>query len=153
MATRPIKRNEVIMLESPIVFGPKLVSEPMCLGCNVKLVLEPGQEKFYECSGCKWPMCAKRCEKNPVHLAECRAIGQAGQACPIVGSQISSGYCAIVTLRCLLMQKNDPKRFECFSEIQSYFILKLYIYSVAMKSSRLWKITWTSASVRQFIRC
>lgn len=111
VATRHILRNEVILSEMPVVFGPKLVSEPMCLGCNVKLAQSPGQQKFYECSSCKWPLCGKRCEKSAVHVAECRAIAQAGhQACPIIGAQqVSSGYCAIVPLRVLLMQQTNPK--------------------------------------------
>lgn len=102
----------------------------MCLGCNVKLAVPLGQDKFYECSNCKWPLCGKGCEKNPAHLAECRAIGQAGQACPIVGSQISSGYCAIVTLRCLLMQQNDPKRLnDFFSKLLNVLIITFPTHS------------------------
>lgn len=109
VATRNVKRGEVILQERPLVRGPKLVSEPMCLGCSVKLTLPAEFAPFYQCSGCRWPLCGPKCEKSPVHRAECALIGQAGRICPIEGLQVSSGYSVIVPLRCLLLQKTDPK--------------------------------------------
>lgn len=109
VATRDVKRGEVILTERPLVFGPKLVSEPMCLGCMEKLTLPHERAPFYECSGCRWPLCGPKCEQSPVHRIECDLIGKAHRRCPIIGTQLSSGYSVIVPLRCLLLEQSNPK--------------------------------------------
>lgn len=109
VATRDLKRGEVIMQERPLVLGPKLLTEPICLGCYQRLTLQTEFSEFYKCRGCRWPLCGPKCEQDPWHQAECAMIGPAGRPCPIYGTELASGYSVIVPMRCLMMKKTNPK--------------------------------------------
>lgn len=111
-AFRLIKAGEIILREKPLIFGPKIISAPICLGCNryVKprdipvnepspispsTMASPGirnrirkpkvkiQRNYYKCSNCKWPVCNAECEKAPAHLAECQLMTEKNFQCNI----------------------------------------------------------------------
>lgn len=132
-ATRIIKAGDVILREMPLIFGPKIVSAPVCLGCNryVKpqdirinqTTLAPNnrnrnqkpkvktERNYYKCSTCKWPLCSHECEKSPAHLDECQLMAEKKFQCSIDynaqdENRKESAYCAILPLRCLLQKKN-----------------------------------------------
>lgn len=111
IAARNISAGEVILKESPIVFGPKLASYPLCLGCHRRLKgSSPDDEtpkSFYYCKKCNWPMCAPRCERNPVHQKECQLMAKQKHKSTILyreDPQKEAAYCAILPLRCLLLE-------------------------------------------------
>lgn len=109
-ATRDIKAGDVILREKPLIFGPKIISVPICLGCHkyvqpqdipVKVPSSPlptsaaGNRKrnpkpkvkternYYKCSTCKWPLCGRECEKLPAHLDECQLMAERKFQCSI----------------------------------------------------------------------
>lgn len=135
-STRLIKAGEMILREKPLIFGPKIISAPICLGCNryvkpqdIKIIEKaaspiPGnrgrnqkpkvktQRNYYKCSNCKWPMCSSECEKSPTHLEECQLMGEKKFQCSIDYNaqdeqRKESAYCAILPLRCLLQKKKS----------------------------------------------
>ncbi|XP_031638498.1 SET and MYND domain-containing protein DDB_G0273589 [Contarinia nasturtii] len=157
-STRIIKAGEIILCEKPLVYGPKIISAPICLGCNkyvksqeiqINQISIPGnrgrnqkpkvktERNFYKCSTCKWPMCNEECEKSKVHLAECQLMAEKKFQCSIDynaqdENRKESAYCAILPLRCLLQKKNNDKEFAKFYELEDHLKerIKTPIYSV-----------------------
>lgn len=109
VASRHIAAGEIILTEKPLVYGPKINQEPLCLGCNRKLRLAAGASDLYKCSGCKWPVCGADCERLPAHAAECAVLGRTGLPSQVFGTQATSRYCCITPLRCMLMRDANPK--------------------------------------------
>lgn len=128
-ATRDIKQGEIILRELPLVYGPKVISSPICLGCNQLLVekhLTPARidrktktkipRNYYKCSKCKWPLCGPDCENSKLHVDECNLMANKRFQCNIdydeeavAEGKKESAYCAILPLRCLLLKKINPK--------------------------------------------
>lgn len=132
-STRDIKTGEIILREKPLIFGPKIISVPVCLGCHQNLKPIdiqvnaapsplPGNRKrnqkpkvktlrnYYKCSTCKWPLCSRECEKSPAHLDECQLMAERNFQCSIDYNaqdeqRKESAYCAILPLRCLMQKK------------------------------------------------
>lgn len=133
-AIRSIEPGQIILRENPLIYGPKVISAPICLGCNRYVkpqdipVVEPSstpmpgnrnrnrkpkvktQRNYYKCSTCKWPMCSAECEQLPAHLAECQLMAEKKFQCSIDYNaqdeqRKESAYCAILPLRCLLQKK------------------------------------------------
>lgn len=108
-AIRNIEAGEVIFREKPLVYGPKIISAPICLGCNkfqkpqdisvpietttttsTKMARNRNEKpkvkiirNYYKCSTCRWPVCNSECEKATVHLAECQLMAEKKFRCSI----------------------------------------------------------------------
>lgn len=136
-AIRNIEAGEVIFREKPLVYGPKIISAPICLGCNkflkpqdipvpietttsTKMARNRNQKpkvktirNYYKCSTCQWPVCNRECEKASAHLAECQLMAEKKFRCSIDYNATDeeyrkeSAYCAILPLRCLLMKRTN----------------------------------------------
>lgn len=135
-AIRNIDAGEVIFREKPLVYGPKIISAPICLGCNkflkpqdipvpietttsTKMARNRNQKpkvktirNYYKCSTCQWPVCNSECEKATAHLAECHLMAEKKFRCSIdynadEENRKESAYCAILPLRCLLMKRTN----------------------------------------------
>lgn len=131
-ANRNIEAGETILREKPLVYGPKIISAPICLGCNryvkpqdIPISVAPSSTRnrnqkpkvkfvrnFYKCSTCKWPVCNSQCEKSSAHLAECQLMAEKKFQCSIdynadEENRKESAYCAILPLRCLLMKRTN----------------------------------------------
>ncbi|XP_054268253.1 SET domain-containing protein SmydA-8-like [Macrosteles quadrilineatus] len=110
VALRNITAGEVILKESPLVCGPKVLAFAQCLGCHCKLtgssVDDEMLKSFYYCRKCNWPLCSPKCEKSPVHQAECAVLAKSKHKTVIKyqeEEQKVPAYCAIVPLRCFLL--------------------------------------------------
>lgn len=131
-AIRDIKCGEVILRERPLVVGPKIISTPICLGCNRSLrpqdSIVPAKDRkskpqivrnYIKCSKCKWPLCSEACEKSTAHAAECALMAEKKFQCSINynadddddDQKKESAYCAILPLRCLLLNKIDTNGY------------------------------------------
>lgn len=99
-AIRLIKAGEIVLREKPLIYGPKIISAPICLGCNryvkpqdipeiepsstpstssgirnrIRKLKAKTQRNYYKCSSCRWPVCNAECEKSSAHLAECQLM-------------------------------------------------------------------------------
>lgn len=137
VATRYIGAGEVIMKQPPLVLGPKMVSQPLCLGCHKILV-----KNRYDCEKCKWPLCSKGCTESPLHKPECDVFTLYNYH-PYISNDTEKKtiYSLIVPLRVLLMKNSE--NFEIFTQSQShlekhkntqiYKILKLNLVPVLKK--------------------
>ncbi|XP_013119232.1 SET domain-containing protein SmydA-8 [Stomoxys calcitrans] len=123
-ASRDIKCGEIILRESPLIYGPKVASAPLCLGCHRTLSTPVGGSNFYKCRKCSWPLCGPDCEHSQHHLHECQLMASRNFRAKIdysgqVGKK-ESAYCVILPLRCLLMKASQPADFERFSELEDH---------------------------------
>ncbi|XP_077295843.1 SET domain-containing protein SmydA-8-like [Arctopsyche grandis] len=126
IATRDIKQGEMIFKEKPAVLGPKIVSHPVCLSCYKRVKAEKqqnGKIDFYKCTSCGWPMCNSECQSSKVHKEECELMNKRKYTCTITyggEDKKESAYCVIAPLRCLLMEKTDPKQYEAILSMQGH---------------------------------
>ncbi|KAJ1532320.1 hypothetical protein ONE63_000927 [Megalurothrips usitatus] len=118
-ATQEIKAGTFIMKSKPLVHGPQMSSEPVCLSCCRRLANEP--DEWYQCSGCGWPLCSEKCEAAKEHKPECCAMSKAGfymgRDCgkiTILGGLEElnqwSWYGSIMPIRALLLPPKDYKK-------------------------------------------
>lgn len=117
--TRDIDANDTIINESPLVFGPKIASaEPQCLGCYQSVDLNSPECKT--CPRCHWPVCSNICMgiiTQQHHAQECivlclnKDLADKKQFC----------YEAITPLRCLILQKKNPRKWQQLIAMESHF--------------------------------
>ncbi|KAF4524592.1 hypothetical protein B566_EDAN008547 [Ephemera danica] len=111
VATRDLQAGEVIVSEAPLVAGPKQVSAPLCLGCHAA-------RPRARCSRCLWPLCSLSCT-HPA--AECAALSVA--CAPLEfgdDDEPHYAYEAITVLRCVLLQKMNPRRWRLLSSMEAH---------------------------------
>ena len=111
VAKRDINPGEIILREPPCVFGPKITSQPMCLGC-LRTVVPLHAKDYYKCSKCNWPMCGENCENSLTHVDECRVMQEKKFVSSIKNTgkpKTEVAYCVIVPLRVILLKKSNPK--------------------------------------------
>ena len=121
VAARDIRQGEIILRETPIMVGPKVVSLPLCLGCGRRLKVSQDDDN-YTCSGCGWPLCGPQCETCPAHVPECKLMKEKGFRATIKlqHDKKEAGYCSLAPLRCLLLKKQDPAKYERILKLQSH---------------------------------
>ena len=113
VAARDLKAGEVLFREFAVVHGPKMVSNPICLGCHGSLYDKSSSRGFYRCSHCSWPLCSENCENLDPHVEECKLMASKNYKCPIKTNcetmQSDAIYCLIFPLRFMLLKRNQPK--------------------------------------------
>ncbi|XP_075166937.1 SET and MYND domain containing, arthropod-specific, member 5 [Haematobia irritans] len=130
LVTRDIQAGNVIFEEAPLVVGPKwFLSEreqevPVmpCVGCYT-----PCRIGGFSCSKCHWPCCSPHCEDidNPnTHGGiECDILrlGPGPKASGDLKS-MTDYYRpdALLVLKCLLLQKRNPKKWKKLMDMQSH---------------------------------
>ena len=67
---RDISRKEVILNETPYVYGPSREKGLVCLGC-----LKP-VKTFSPCPSCSLPLCSPSCGARTNHEPECRFLSR-----------------------------------------------------------------------------
>lgn len=155
-ACRMIKAGEIILREKPLIYGPKIISAPICLGCNrfvkpqdipvdepspstsspgirnrIRKLKVKTQRNYYKCSKCKWPVCNAECEKSSAHLAECQLMAEKNFQCNIDYNEQDenrkeSAYCAILPLRCLLQKKTSDDGWREYLFEISYYVCTVH---------------------------
>lgn len=116
VASEDIRAGTVIMRKKPLVLGPKLASEPVCLGCHQKLDF-----LYEECSRCGWPLCCQECENSKLHRDECEVFKRSGYKPNIESLQERQlAYTAVTPLRCLLLKTTAPSKYEELTSFQSH---------------------------------
>lgn len=124
VASRDLKAGEVLFREFAVVHGPKMLSQPICLGCHKSLSLRTSKATFYRCTSCAWPLCSKSCETLDPHLDECKLMSSKDYKCPIkancVTMQSDAIYCLIFPLRMLLLKRRQPKMWEIWNFVTHF---------------------------------
>ncbi|KAI9588022.1 SET domain-containing protein SmydA-8 [Glossina fuscipes] len=124
-ATRDIKCGEIIMQELPLIYGPKVASAPLCLGCHSKLPIP--DNNYYKCRKCAWPLCGPDCESREDHIDECELMSSRNFTAKIdyipskqeMGKK-ESAYCVILPLRCLLLKHKSPEAFKKLLNLEDH---------------------------------
>lgn len=126
VAASKIKAGELIINVEPIVLAPCADSEPVCLGCYIPISMKSADRKhIYKCPGCGWPLCSSRCNgyKTPLGHStwECSLLRERRVADNLEkSSPLSAMYDLIGPLRCLLLQKHDPPRWQQLTQMEAH---------------------------------
>lgn len=125
VATRDIKKGELIFHEPPLVVGPKAVSLPVCLGCHELVDIQ----NYHECDGCGFPLCSAKCQVSDYHFDECRLMMEKKYRAKFDMNeeklQKETRYFPIVPLRCLLLQNSNPEKYKKLMDLQSHLEEKM----------------------------
>jgi len=104
VATRNIRKGELICAEVPAIVGPYSRSRPQCLQC-FKLIQEQHE---YFCEGCGFPMCDLVCSQGKYHQEECKVFKEAGKRVKVKNMEcLDVQYSAISVLRLLLLLEKE----------------------------------------------
>ncbi|XP_015114975.1 SET domain-containing protein SmydA-8 [Diachasma alloeum] len=108
VSTRDLDKDDVIISEAPIAFGPGLHSDQrVCVGCGDPRVA-------VRCPGCAWFACRLSCEgllDDNRHGVECKLLAKA---------RIIPRCDILLPLRMVILKKRSPKRWEALSALQSH---------------------------------
>ncbi|XP_041982387.1 SET domain-containing protein SmydA-8 [Aricia agestis] len=126
-AARDLNPGDVVLTESPLVFGPKGMPDPEasmpCVGCYKPVFTDVGER----CARCGWPICSGSCAglKDPLHHArECDVLS-ARPDCVLDNMADYYRHDALLPLRCLLLQKSEPEKWQKLMELQSHMECRL----------------------------
>ncbi|XP_033364013.1 SET domain-containing protein SmydA-8-like [Bombus vosnesenskii] len=111
-ATRDIKQNELIFIDSPLLVGPKYIGKyfEMCVSCY------KNECALFPCDrGCGLPVCSTQCENSPKHVNyECEYLKSLVPTC---GTDWSPNLLlAVVPIRALFLTEQQRK---CLATLQS----------------------------------
>lgn len=115
--------GEIILREPPLIYGPKVASSPLCLGCHRQLATPVSN--YYKCKGCGWPLCGPDCESSVHHKDECALMSARKFSAkidykPDLAGKKESAYCVILPLRCMLLREKNSVQFEQFSALEDH---------------------------------
>ncbi|XP_066950946.1 uncharacterized protein [Macrobrachium rosenbergii] len=115
VATRDITPGELLIQDPPLLLGPKMITEPVCLGCYRPV------DGSYQCKGCGFPMCDSQCEKSEDHKAECNSVIESGAAVKVsVFGEINSMYECITPLRIMRLRDENPMVWNKLLALESH---------------------------------
>ncbi|EAT46912.1 AAEL001936-PA [Aedes aegypti] len=117
MATKDIKAGDVVLKESPLVYGPAQITNPVCVGCLQGLT----ENQFLECERCGWPVCKRECQDHPSHKAECKFTIARGSKMQLRHFYNPHPvYQCLIPLRCLLLAERDPAKWQALIKLESH---------------------------------
>ncbi|XP_045488862.1 SET domain-containing protein SmydA-8 [Pieris rapae] len=122
VASRDLSPGDIVIEESPIVFGPKAMADPEskmpCVGCYKPIFTDVGER----CSKCGWPVCSGNCPglTDPRHHGvECHILSSRPH-CVLDNMAEYYRHDALLPLRCLLLKNIDPERWKLVMDMQSH---------------------------------
>ncbi|KAG0724321.1 SET domain-containing protein SmydA-8, isoform A [Chionoecetes opilio] len=114
VATKDIAGGELLMEDAPLMMGPKMMTEPVCLGCYRPV------DGDYNCKGCGFPLCSSDCEGTEDHEAECRAVQASGIHVKVsMFGEVNSMYECITPLRVLSLRDKNPSLWNKLMSLES----------------------------------
>lgn len=113
MATKSLKRGELILKEQPLAYAPGPVTEKVCFSCH-KISTKP-----FICGKCTSSLCNKACQMSTEHQKECALL------CRITGEEFKDlkpfkPSMLLLPLRCLLLRKEAPEKWKNFIQMESH---------------------------------
>ncbi|KAA0203419.1 hypothetical protein HAZT_HAZT011229 [Hyalella azteca] len=115
LATRDIAPGELLLSDSPLLIGPKQITEPVCLACYRPV---DGQ---YRCKKCGFPMCDADCQQAEAHEPECEAVSESGMPVKVsLFGQNNSLYECIMPLRLLSLRDNQTSLWRRLMTLESH---------------------------------
>jgi hypothetical protein len=112
VATRAVRRGEVVLVDQPAAMGPLHASAPLCLECSAPLPCPT-----FGCPYCGFPLCGEACVRGPVHELECGLLSAKKQKVKITkGDRPAVEYQAIMLLRLLCGPADQLARTDLLSD-------------------------------------
>ncbi|CAL7933797.1 unnamed protein product [Xylocopa violacea] len=110
LASRDLNPGDVILTESPLVWGPALhTDQRVCVGCGIRC-----NDSSTRCSKCLWPACDTYCsgliDKNK-HALECPLLLQA---------RIIPRCDVLLVIRMLILWRKKSKHWKAIEKLQSH---------------------------------
>ncbi|XP_017484626.1 PREDICTED: protein msta-like isoform X1 [Rhagoletis zephyria] len=130
VANRDLKAGELLITEEPLVIGPCVSADAVCLGCYMPVELEISQ---YRCAACKWPMCGPQCRglHQPTgHTAqECELLSthNLGAALSAASGQVDlvkNFYELVLIARICLLKQQSPDKYADILQMESHTELR-----------------------------
>ncbi|CAG4959972.1 unnamed protein product [Parnassius apollo] len=122
VAARDLSPGDVVLTEKPMVFAPKAMLDPEaqmpCVGCYKPVFTDVGER----CAKCGWPVCSGNCPglTDPRHHGiECNILSVRPE-CVLDYMADYYRHDALLSLRCILLQKIDPEKWKNLLEMQSH---------------------------------
>ncbi|EDW60375.1 SET domain-containing protein SmydA-8 [Drosophila virilis] len=123
VATQDIKAKQIIFVEEPLVVGPKWflteheksASIVPCVGCYT-----PCRLGKHQCRNCRWPVCSASCLHEKL---ECSVLSLGTAPTAKSDARALHDYYrhdALLVLKCLLLQRQQPERWQALLEMQSH---------------------------------
>lgn len=114
VATRDVAPGELLLSDPPLLMGPKMLTEPVCLGCY-----RPANGD-YRCGECGFPLCGAECEGTDDHQAECKAVKESGIPVKVsIFGEINSMYECITPVRILTLRDETPSVWNKIMTLES----------------------------------
>lgn len=114
VATRDIAAGELLMQDAPLLIGPKMMTEPVCLGCY-----RPANGD-YCCRDCGFPLCSSDCEGSEDHEAECSVVRESGIPVRVsMFGEENSLYECITPMRILSLRDKNPSLWNKILSLES----------------------------------
>ncbi|XP_057320206.1 SET domain-containing protein SmydA-8-like [Microplitis mediator] len=107
IATRDLNPGDLVIAETPLVWGPARHIERVCVGCgdpNVRV----------RCPGCSWYACKVSCDglvDDNRHAVECKVLE---------GLRLIPSYDFLMVLRMILIYKRSPGRWQTLDSLESH---------------------------------
>lgn len=140
IATKDIKKGEIILQEGPLVCGPIKGTDLSCPGCFQQpttsvsdclgrietsesfILIDVFIHWFLQCKLCKWPICSLECPGIKTHEQfECKLHSGVLERIDKKGdsdyyNRVSG---CLMIIRCLLLKRIDPRKWHSFMEMAS----------------------------------
>jgi len=112
VATRDIKRGEILLTDRPSAMGPLHQTRPVCLECMAYL-----PSPSFGCPHCGFPLCGQDCVGGPNHAKECRALKMKGTKVKITRGDVPAiEYQSVMLIRLLLGDPAEVARVDLLSD-------------------------------------
>ncbi|XP_011636202.1 protein msta-like [Pogonomyrmex barbatus] len=110
VATRDLTSGDVILSETPLVWGPSIhVDQRVCVGCG-----ERCEDIDARCKGCCWPVCKSDCgglSDKRRHQLECALLARA---------RIIPRCEVLLIIRMLVLWRTKSRRWTTLANLQSH---------------------------------
>ena len=102
VATRPIRAQETILLDTAALTGPPMVTSPVCPSCLVTM-----STPLLPCTRGSLPVCSLLCQESKAHKQECKLLEDNRVKVNISNCEdVNSIYAFILPYRLLMMRKD-----------------------------------------------
>ncbi|EDV42770.1 uncharacterized protein Dana_GF16861 [Drosophila ananassae] len=120
VATQNIAAKQIAFVEEPLVVGPKWYHSQdetivPCVGCHT-----PCRLGKHQCRSCHWPVCSAACADEAL---ECSVLSLGPTPGARADNRTLNDYFrgdALLVLRCLLLQRQNPAKWTALLEMQSH---------------------------------
>jgi len=116
VASRDLKKGEILFNEPPLCIGPNAVTLPICLHCYTPV------DGSFKCPKSGWPLCGPSCASKVAHNAEVVVPTQCDAKFEIDSyTEPCYLYECINVMRALLLQKTSPAKYKKLMAMESHF--------------------------------